>query len=129
LEILNLEGNNITGRIPYSFSTLSRLKIIKLGENQISGALPDLSRMKFLKMIDLHTNGLSGSIPTSLLSISSIERIDLADNALVGCLPTSIEFTDPSLIDLEYNYFQCFLPGWDSISSIESCACTDGCVV
>ncbi|CAN4112949.1 unnamed protein product [Withania somnifera] len=65
LQILDLGGNKLTGRIPAWIGTdLLNLRILSLRFNRLHGSIPSIiCQLQFLQILDLSANGLSGTIP------------------------------------------------------------------
>ncbi|KVH93581.1 Malectin-like carbohydrate-binding domain-containing protein, partial [Cynara cardunculus var. scolymus] len=61
-----------------------------LGNNRLSGAIPDLSNLKLLKTLHLEDNQLNGRIPSSLGNIDRLQELFLQNNNLTGQVPTSL---------------------------------------
>ena len=77
----------------YGVSTdgAGRVTGLHLGENQLSGPIPSsLGSLTRLEYLDLYTNQLTGSIPSSLGSLARLRQLNLADNQLTGSIPTSL---------------------------------------
>ena len=112
---LALAGNNLSGTVPASLSTLTKLASLDLSGNQLSGAIPprlrglselttlDLSANRFsglipprlgdlalLTSLDLSANGLSGAIPPGLGGLEFLEELSLTDNQLSGPIPPEL---------------------------------------
>ncbi|XP_072987496.1 LRR receptor-like serine/threonine-protein kinase RPK2 isoform X2 [Typha latifolia] len=114
LEVLDLEGNSISGNLPPQFPR--KLRVLNVASNLITGTVPlSLSNCVDLETLDLSGNQLNGSIPTFLgnlpklrelyLSFNrlgrsipdeigagcwSLERLDLSGNLLVGGIPSNL---------------------------------------
>ncbi|KAL9143670.1 hypothetical protein ABFS82_14G248800 [Erythranthe guttata] len=73
-----------------SDSTPPRVTALFLGSFGLSGAIPNISSMDALQIIDLHNNSLNGSIPDSLSSLPNLKQLNLADNKLSGSVPSSL---------------------------------------
>ena len=102
---LYLDDNEFEGGIPKSFGSMCNLKtlslmranlngkflgiihnligsaqhsieILYLGENQITGKLPDLSTFPSLRVLSLFNNHLNGTIPESLGKQSNLETFE-----------------------------------------------------
>ena len=122
---LALAGNNLSGTVPASLSTLTKLASLDLSGNQLRGAIPprlrglselttlDLSANQFsglipprlgdlalLTSLDLSANGLSGAIPPGLGGITGLTSLDLSANGLSGAIPP--ELGDLSSLDALY---------------------------
>ncbi|KAJ3308785.1 hypothetical protein HDV04_000809 [Boothiomyces sp. JEL0838] len=84
LEILNLGDNQLQGAIP-DLSALSTLKELHLGVNQFS-SLPDISKLSNLELLAVCANNLSGPFP-DLMSNLKLKKIYLCENTFSGALP------------------------------------------
>ena len=88
---LALAGNNLSGTVPASLSTLTKLTSLDLSYNGLSGAIPPgLRGLSQLTTLDLSANGLSGAIPPELGDLSSLDELYLHDNALSGAIPPEL---------------------------------------
>ena len=110
---LNLGGNNLSGRIPYSLGSLVELKSLSLQNNSIYGDIPSsLKRCSKLGLIDigdnnfsrtiplwitkltqlivlrLRSSGFKGNIPQNICQLSFLRILDLANNSLSGPIPS-----------------------------------------
>lgn len=84
---LGLSANHLSGEIPASLGNLSTLTHIYLADNHIKGSLPlELGSLSNLLFLQLSIDNLSGHIPISLFNISSIEFFFVAFNNLSGSL-------------------------------------------
>ncbi|KAF3669312.1 putative LRR receptor-like serine/threonine-protein kinase-like [Capsicum annuum] len=116
LQLVNLEGNNLTSDSSLSFLTsltyCRNLKLLFLSLNTLNGMLPaatgNLSTSlrkfyaknckikgripnevgNFSSLLDLHLSGnnLVGSIPTSIGNLRNLQRFNLSDNKLTGLI-------------------------------------------
>eukprot|EP00899_Mesostigma_viride_P007707 jgi/Mesvir1/16938/Mv25089-RA.2 len=107
LESCHLQGNDISGTIPPTFtSLLQSILVMNLGSNKLSGTVPstfladqntqpgDFSFIQEeLPEINLENNRLSGSIPPIIVSLSGpftrVDRVLLGNNRFSGTLPNS----------------------------------------
>lgn len=89
LQILDLGGNFITGELP-SFVSLSNLKVLRVSNNQLSGAVPEelLTSLIPLQELDLSVNGFTGSLAG--FNSSTLQIVNISYNALKGSLPSSM---------------------------------------
>ncbi|KAH7514309.1 hypothetical protein FEM48_Zijuj11G0075300 [Ziziphus jujuba var. spinosa] len=112
LEVINLDDNNLTGKIPSSVESLQSLLSLHLRNNSLSGEItPSLQNCKQLSVLDVGLNEFSGSIPTwmgtrlnltvlilrsnklngqipfELCSLTALQIMDVADNNLSGTIP------------------------------------------
>ncbi|OMO80754.1 hypothetical protein COLO4_23952 [Corchorus olitorius] len=116
LKILRLAQNNLTRVIPNALANSSKLLIMDIGYNHISGQIPgwmgDLGLFKIimpnnhiegpipkefcssglssvLGVLDLSMNNISGTLPSCLV-LSNINHIHLSENRLRGPIPNSL---------------------------------------
>eukprot|EP01018_Ginkgo_biloba_P027868 Gb_30915 [translate_table: standard] len=88
---------HLSGNIPTSLSNSSKLTLLSLNENQLSGVVPiELGKLHLLERLHLQRNQLiSGStadLPflTALTNCSRLQNIVLHHNLLTGVLPSAI---------------------------------------
>ncbi|CAN6311306.1 unnamed protein product [Urochloa humidicola] len=87
LERLNLAGNQFSGAVPYSVSTMPKLQYLNLNHNQLSGDITDIfSNLPSLTTVDLSSNSLTGNLPQSFTSLSSLKTLYLQNNQLTGSI-------------------------------------------
>jgi len=82
--------NNITGTIPSSWGTLTKLQILDLSHNSLVGTIPNTFNGTNIQTFFAHQNKLSGSIPASLGEITSLQYLNLGYNNLSGSIPASL---------------------------------------
>lgn len=87
---LNLSSMGLLGSLSPNIANLTALTSISLGNNSLSGSIPDLSPLKKLEMLHLEDNQFSGEIPQSLDGIDSLREIFLQNNNLTGQVPNSL---------------------------------------
>ncbi|XP_031495271.1 probable inactive receptor kinase At4g23740 [Nymphaea colorata] len=88
LQILSLRSNGISGPFPNDFSNLTNLVSLYLQNNNFSGPLPsDFSPWKKMVFLNLSDNSFSGSIPYSLSNLTQLTGLDLRNNSLSGNIP------------------------------------------
>jgi Leucine-rich repeat (LRR) protein len=98
LEELDFSDNSLSGTIPSELLSLSKLRILDLGTNSITGKLPDFDIMPTLNFISLQANKLNGTIPKSMGLLASVTHLDLSGNNFVGQIPHELS----SLVTLQY---------------------------
>ncbi|XP_022962979.1 probable inactive receptor kinase At5g10020 [Cucurbita moschata] len=83
LVLLDMGHNQIIGELP-SFGALPNLRILRLGNNLLSGLVPGelLNRSLQLEELDLSGNAFTGSILH--VNSSTLKFLDLSSNALSG---------------------------------------------
>ncbi|XP_031276598.1 probable LRR receptor-like serine/threonine-protein kinase At1g67720 [Pistacia vera] len=87
---LNLTNMGLSGTLSPNISRLSALNGILLGNNNLSGTIPDLSSLTRLGKLHLEDNRFSGEIPKSLGNISGLRELFLQNNNLTGQIPSSL---------------------------------------
>ncbi|KAK3121399.1 hypothetical protein QOZ80_8BG0652310 [Eleusine coracana subsp. coracana] len=104
LTLLDLSFNNITGQIPESILNLQNLRFLFLGNNSLSGSLPN-AKSPSLNNLDLSYNQLSGSFP-SWATESNLQLSLVANNFVLGVSNNSIV---PSGLNCLQQDTPCFL--------------------
>nr|GMD09913.1 probable LRR receptor-like serine/threonine-protein kinase At1g67720 [Ipomoea batatas] len=97
---LNLTGIGLSGTLPPSISKLTALSHIWLGDNKLSGKLPDLSQLKGLKSLHLENNQFEGAIPKGLGKLPKLTEVFLQNNNLNGQVPEGLK--NRKNINLQY---------------------------
>ncbi|KAK9116007.1 hypothetical protein Sjap_014954 [Stephania japonica] len=92
LRVLNLGFNRVFGEIPVSLSNCVGLEVLNLAGNQLNGSIPGfIGNFSKLRGLYLSLNHISGSVPGELgSSCRSLEHLDLSGNDLVGDIPRSL---------------------------------------
>ncbi|KAG7018183.1 LRR receptor-like serine/threonine-protein kinase RPK2, partial [Cucurbita argyrosperma subsp. argyrosperma] len=88
LRILNLGFNRLTGEIPSSLSGCASLEVMNLAGNQLNGTIPPF--VGRLRGVYLSFNFFTGSIPSELGNNCQLEHLDLSGNFLVSGIPSSL---------------------------------------
>ncbi|KAL2495028.1 Protein STRUBBELIG-RECEPTOR FAMILY 3 [Forsythia ovata] len=82
-----LSGNQLSGSIPDTLSSLDQLTDLSLNNNNLTGAIPDaFLQLKGLINMDLSGNSLTGQLPPSMGILSSLTTLHLQNNHLIGTL-------------------------------------------
>ncbi|XP_058181810.1 putative receptor-like protein kinase At3g47110 [Rhododendron vialii] len=98
LTSLDLSSNNLIEGIPPSVGNLSLLQLLRLHQNSITGTIPhSIGQLPNLQLFSVGENKLSGIVPASLYNISTLTHLITADNQLTGSLPKDIGLTLPNL--------------------------------
>ncbi|XP_038876012.1 putative leucine-rich repeat receptor-like serine/threonine-protein kinase At2g14440 [Benincasa hispida] len=95
---LNLTSMDISGSLSPSIANLTALSGLWLGNNSLSGPIPDLSTLKLLEIVHLEDNNFSGEIPSSLGNLPRLQELFLYNNNLTGEVPQSL--TNNERLDL-----------------------------
>ncbi|PUZ50497.1 hypothetical protein GQ55_6G062800 [Panicum hallii var. hallii] len=88
LTLLDLSFNNIAGQIPQSILNLENLGFLFLGNNSLSGSLPNV-KSPSLNNLDFSYNQLSGSFP-SWATQNNLQLNLVANNFVLGSSNNSI---------------------------------------
>ncbi|XP_021291375.1 putative leucine-rich repeat receptor-like serine/threonine-protein kinase At2g14440 [Herrania umbratica] len=87
---LNLTSMGLAGSLSPSIANLTALSGIWLGNNSLSGVIPDLSSLMLLEILHMEDNQLSGEIPSSLGDLGRLRELFLQNNNLTGSIPDSL---------------------------------------
>ncbi|CAL5046380.1 unnamed protein product [Urochloa decumbens] len=111
LEVLQLSSNShVKGMVPGTLMNLCNLKILDLSWNNVEGNItefldrsPNCSWSK-LQVLNLHRNSITGSLPDWINRMTSLNTLDLGFNRLTGTLTTGIgTLSNLTYLDLCYN--------------------------
>ncbi|GER40922.1 receptor-like protein [Striga asiatica] len=108
LQNLNLGDNNLSGELPDCFVKWQSLRALNLGNNQLSGRIPDsIGFLSSLESLNLYGNNFSGHIPSSLQNCTNLVKIDFSCNNLGGDIPKWIDtiFYQLTVLILRSNKF------------------------
>ncbi|KAB2630183.1 receptor-like protein 12 [Pyrus ussuriensis x Pyrus communis] len=86
LRSLHLRNNNLSGELPVSLQNCEALILLDLGGNKFVGSIPTWFGQR-LVVLSLHSNKFHGAIPDELCSLTSLQILDLAHNNLSGTIP------------------------------------------
>ncbi|KAK1556256.1 hypothetical protein Q3G72_001571 [Acer saccharum] len=131
LEKLFLNGNNFRGTIPKSFSNVSKLFVLNLGSNLISGigklsnltalklgnnqltkSIPiEIGKLRQLQVLYLDGNRLQGSIPSEICNLRNLGALQLSDNKFFGSVPACLgDITSLRFLHLNSNNLTSTIP-------------------
>jgi Leucine-rich repeat (LRR) protein len=101
---LNLRRNALT-KLPLSLEKLTRLTMLTVAENRITGPIPAgaFARMPSLAYVDLSFNELGGPLPQELFSSSALVWASVAGNRLTGAMPAVAGAQELSDLDVREN--------------------------
>ncbi|TXG53833.1 hypothetical protein EZV62_019089 [Acer yangbiense] len=108
LKTLNLYYNNLTAQLPELFLDLSgctrkTLKSLKLGGNNLSGSIPDITQFPSLRELQIFDNRLDGIFPEKFGQLSPLSTLNLDGNQLWGSLPDFSVFPLLRRLDISDN--------------------------
>ncbi|CAL4956669.1 unnamed protein product [Urochloa decumbens] len=119
LKVLNLRGNRLTGTWPDVMDKSCQLNLIDLHGNRIQGRLPrSLANCNKLQDLDIGGNNFEDSFPTWLGKLSELRLLVLRSNQFYGRVKISLNkknltagyFSSLKIIDLAGNRFTGVLP-------------------
>lgn len=84
LTTLVLPLNYLSGPLP--LADLPRLRVLKVNNNLLDGALPALGQWRELEQVDLANNQFEGELP-SLGTLMRLRTLDVSNNQLTGVVP------------------------------------------
>lgn len=91
LEVLHFCGVGLQGPLPSNLGSLTKLKVLSLGDNDFTGSLPsELGRMSSLKLLGLHNNRLESVIPIELWNLTKLSALYLDGNGFRGAISTEV---------------------------------------
>ena len=79
-------GNNLTGSLP-DISRLTALQTFYVNNNHLTGPLPSLSGLTALQQFGAWSNQLTGTIP-QLSGLTALQNFDVDSNQLTGPIPS-----------------------------------------
>ncbi|KAH0724221.1 hypothetical protein KY285_000082 [Solanum tuberosum] len=102
---LYLRGVNFTGRIPESFSHLTSLLELDMGDSNLSGPIPkSLLNQQSLQLLVLSYNNINGQIASSICNLKTLILLNLRSNNLEGTIPQCLgEMSTVQILDLSNN--------------------------
>ncbi|XP_062096421.1 protein STRUBBELIG-RECEPTOR FAMILY 3-like [Humulus lupulus] len=106
----SLSGNQFTGSIPITLSTLSQLLYLSFENNRLVGPIPDVfQQLTSLTNLDMSTNSLDGQLPPSMGNMLALSALHLQNNRLGGILDVLQDLPLQDL-DVENNLFSGPIP-------------------
>ncbi|KAJ4718183.1 Receptor-like protein kinase [Melia azedarach] len=98
LQILDMFGNQFTGRIPRDLGNLTSARELNLGFNNFIGEIPhEIGNLQTLEFLSLEGNSLIGVVPATIFNMSRTKALALDLNTLTGSLPSSVDVGLPNL--------------------------------
>ncbi|KAJ7949587.1 putative Leucine-rich receptor-like kinase family protein [Quillaja saponaria] len=92
LKSIDLSGNNLSGKIPPSLTSLVGLISLNLSRNNLMGLIPNgIGQLKMLESLDLSRNMLFGDIPRSFSNLNFLSHLNVSFNSLSGKIPLSTQ--------------------------------------
>ncbi|HEY5750848.1 MAG TPA: RHS repeat-associated core domain-containing protein, partial [Chryseolinea sp.] len=115
-------NGNITGTIPTSMGSLSKLTTLAVSGSQLSGTIPvSLGNLSNLSILRFDYNKLSGSLPTQLGNITTLTAIILQQNTITGPIPASFNnLTNMVGLNLSLNQLTGPIPDLGNMKNLTS---------
>jgi len=125
LQTLNLEINDLSGALMSGlFNHTPDLSVIRLGSNRLTGGIPaSIASLSKLKMLVLQKNLLPGLMTPAIFNMSQLQEIYVSRNNLSGTIPGNENFHLPMLqaISLDENQFEGPIPlGLSACKNLET---------
>ena len=79
LEELVVSNNRLTGAIQAEIRNLKNLKILRAGNNQMTGVPAEIGQLQNLEVLDLSNNKLTG-LPNELANLKNLKTLNLSGN-------------------------------------------------
>uniref|UniRef100_A0A5B7B034 non-specific serine/threonine protein kinase n=1 Tax=Davidia involucrata TaxID=16924 RepID=A0A5B7B034_DAVIN len=87
---IQLEGNNLSGSIPWDIDHCEKLISLNFRHNSLTGIIPwEISTLSSITDVDLSHNLLTGTIPSNFANCSTLESFNVSFNQLTGPIPSS----------------------------------------
>lgn len=87
---LNLTSMGLSGSLAPEVARLTALSSIWLGNNSLSGSIPDLGSLKLLESVHLEDNRFSGTFPSFFSGVPRLRELFLQNNNLTGQVPSNL---------------------------------------
>ncbi|KAM7491757.1 hypothetical protein LguiA_034678 [Lonicera macranthoides] len=87
---IELDGNDLSGSIPWDIHHCEKLILLNLQFNSLTGIIPwEISTLPSITDVDLSHNFLTGTIPSNFENCSTLENFNVSFNQLTGPVPSS----------------------------------------
>nr|XP_029146941.1 receptor-like protein 34 [Arachis hypogaea] len=100
LQVLDLSHNKISGKVTHCLMNLGEtLGVLNLGNNELTGHIPDTFPSSCaLHTVVLNENRLAGPLPKSLAHCTALEVLDVGRNQIVGAFPCFLSHISKLLV-------------------------------
>lgn len=113
LEYLSFANNDLAGSIPSGIEGLTSLLEVSLGQNSLTGIVPDFSASNNLVSLRLGSNNFDNqTFPISIINLEALRDLRMNGCGLTGEIPTRMGEFFPNLLNLHLqdNYLTGAIP-------------------
>ncbi|KAK2458096.1 receptor protein EIX2 [Trifolium repens] len=112
LEVLDLQNNHISDRLPNWLGQLENLNYLHISSNFLHGPIPlSIGNLSKLRDLDLSNNALEGVLLSNIGQLVNLTRLDISSNKLYGFIPQSLgKLVNLYSLDLSNNSFNGIIP-------------------
>nr|KJB45942.1 hypothetical protein B456_007G339300 [Gossypium raimondii] len=112
MECLSIKGNLLSGEIPDRWNHWRGLVYLNLENNNLTGKIPPSLGHLNLSVLNLRNNDMFGELPSTLQLSTSLIILDLSDNHFSGSVPTWIgdKLSKHEILSLRSNNFDGHIP-------------------
>lgn len=119
LDVLDLHGNKLSGKLEMSFWNLPCLRVLSIASNSLAGDIyPRICNLTRLRYLDLSNNNFKGFIPNCDDIKLTLKFLNMSSNALSGFLGGFFNSSYVIALDLRYNQFKDSLDWIQHLSQI-----------
>ncbi|XP_039118219.1 receptor-like protein 43 [Dioscorea cayenensis subsp. rotundata] len=111
----SLSNNSLTGEVPSSICSATKLYLFDISHNNLSGLIPAclLESLVDLRVLNARENSFQGNIPQKVSSRCALQTINLHGNKLEGLVPSSwANCAELEVLDLGRNKLGDSFPYW-----------------
>ena len=87
LKLLKFNLNRLSGKIPNTIGNLENLLVLDLSHNKLTRSIPNIGNLRQLQMLNLEKNKLRGPIPLEIGLLTNLNILNLSKNKLEGTIP------------------------------------------
>ena len=103
---VNLNKNDVEGKIPKNIMKLSHLVSLCLNRNRLVGTLPEaILELHSLKTLDLNGNQFTGIIPSAVSQLTNLQFLYLQKNNFYGPIANLCTLTAVKVLNISENNF------------------------
>ncbi|KMT08604.1 hypothetical protein BVRB_6g138830 [Beta vulgaris subsp. vulgaris] len=114
LKGLGLAGNHLFGAIPHQLGLLSKLEVLTIHKNRLTGDFINsvIINMTSLQRLSASYNYFQGSIPNNIgVTLKNLTFFSVGDNKISGTIPPSFyNLSHLQVVDISINRFEGILP-------------------